>query len=167
MDDARRDLKLAAHLAFQAEQEDILHLALVSSAHLTLADPAPRIPDRVLPLKELVAAEHYADAMGLPRLKVEALRVRGEIILVQGDAENAGRLVARAVALANRHGMRLRKVSCLVLYARILHARGEPEFAQRILEEVLQEARLFDYQLKAELAARQLREWHAPRERPD
>jgi tetratricopeptide (TPR) repeat protein len=158
---AELDLKLAVHLAAQAEQEDVLHLVLVSQAHLALANRAENPEGLAAGLKQLGESEQYAEALGLPRLKVDALRVRAEIVLEQGDAEHAGRLTSRAIAIANRHGMRLRKTSCLIVYARILHARGELRYSRYILEEALREARRCSYHLKAELAGRLLRELHA------
>ena len=96
--------------------------------------------------------------MGIPKIKAEALKVRAEIMLAQGETEYAGRLAARSVGIANRNGMRLRKLSALLVYGRVLSARGQGNLAHDIYEDAAREANKLGYYLKANRAGSLLRD---------
>lgn len=166
-DEARSRLRRAVLCASQEEQRDVQHFALVAEAKLA-ADSGERGEVRNA-LRTLDAAERYAREMGLIKLEAITLAARAEIILNQGETEFSGQLAARAIALANLHGMRLRKLSGVILYARIIYARGQLPLARSLLNEAGNEAERRGYQLKAEYADRLLRdlfqsgtEWSAP-----
>ena len=54
--------------------------------------------------------------------------------------------------------MRLRKISAVILYGRILHARGQLDLSRTLLAEAGFEAEKRGYQLKAEVVDRISRE---------
>ncbi len=149
-DEAEHQLRLSALAAAQHEQNDILQLSMIAQARLArdIGDTSMLISARQL----LDDAEKYAEELGLVKIKVETLKVRSDIIFAQGELEQAGRLAARSVALANRHGMRLRKLSSLILYGRILHRRGQTDLASAVLSETAREAARHSYQLKVKVA---------------
>lgn len=100
-------------------------------------------------LQILRRAEDYATSMGLDKMMVEALKVRGEIMLSEGEVTQAGRVTAQAVALAKRSGMRLRKISAALVQAKVYQTRGQKQFAEQILDEIVHEAGQLGYTLKS------------------
>jgi tetratricopeptide (TPR) repeat protein len=156
LDEAEKHLQLAIFAAAGEEQKDLHAHTLIAKARLARDSGKPERLKGALEL--LDQAEQYAEDMGLVKARVEALKVRAELILAQGETEYAGRLAARAIALASRDGMRLRRLAALVTYARVLRARSQTSLATTVLDRTSKEASRLRYRLKAELADRELRE---------
>ncbi|MCF6199611.1 MAG: SIR2 family protein [Hyphomicrobiaceae bacterium] len=155
MQKARDQLQLSILAASHEEQKDVLHLALVSKARLERTD---HNGDNVEAVRILEAAMDYGRKMGITKIQVEALKVRAEINMIQGETEFAGRLAAQAIGLANRHGMRLREISTLLLYGTILAKRDQRALAISTIKGALGEAEKYGYQLKAQQAQSSLRD---------
>ncbi|MCH9808548.1 MAG: SIR2 family protein [Alphaproteobacteria bacterium] len=151
-DDARRAISRAITAAARAEQRDLHHMALIAEARLERRNKDAK--DKVLPL--VLKAEDYAREMGAPKIRLDALRLRAEVVLSQGESSLAGQLAAEAIAIGRRHGMRLRMIASLVLYGRILQQRGPDQMktAEQILDQAFRAADTAGYQLKASLARR-------------
>ena len=62
--------------------------------------------------------------MGLFKLQVHADIIRGEILIAQKQYIIAGKLLANAIAISNKHGMRIMKIRALKVYAKALINRG-------------------------------------------
>ncbi|MEZ5537953.1 MAG: hypothetical protein R3F02_20300 [Thiolinea sp.] len=151
LEEARQLILLSEKSAGQANQEDILHYALLAKARL-MRD----MDEKREALHILRRSEDYAHRMGLDKMMVETLKVRGEVMLSEGEVTQAGRVTAQAVALAKRNGMRLRKISASLVQAKIYQARGQKEFALQILDDITIEAGKLGYTLKLD-GAQQLK----------
>jgi tetratricopeptide (TPR) repeat protein len=154
-DEAQKHLRLAMLAAARDEQKDVFQHALIAQARLH-RDIGGREAVREAS-RQLDEAERYARELGLIKLEIEALKVRSTIILAQGETEQAGRLAARAVGLANRHGMELHKISASITHGRILLERGQTDLAHSVLRQCESEADRRCYQLAAISAGRLLR----------
>ena len=147
MDESDYQLMLAEASAYQAEQYDILHYALISKARL-MRDRK----DRGEAMQNLRRAELYAESMGLFRMTAEVFKVKSELLLSDGEATQAGILSAKALAMSKRNGMRLRKISAAILHAKVYQTRGQTHFARQLIDEVILESNKLDYGLKSDLA---------------
>lgn len=154
LDEAREQLQLARLAASHEEQRDVLHLALIAQARLERTDKNGSNSKAVIMLE---SAMEYGRKMGITKIQVEALKVRAEINMIQGETEFAGRLAAQAIGLANRHGMRLREFSSLILYGQILAKRGQLELSRSILKDTVEKMEKYGYQHKAHQAQSILR----------
>jgi hypothetical protein len=154
-DEAQKHLRLALSAAARDEQKDMHQFALVAQARL-YRDIGDRRMLREA-CRQLDDAERYAKEMGLIKLQIEAIKTRSQIILSQGETEQAGRLAARAVGLANRNGLELQKISGLIIYGRILLERGQTELAHSVLRDCSREADRIGYQLAAIFVDRLIR----------
>lgn len=136
------DLAIAA--AAQAEQRDVQHFALNASARVlarrSQGEEAMARTDRVV---------DYACRMGIYGLQVEGELTRGVLMFDRGDAQLAGAATSRAIALATRYGMTLRRLRALSLYAEIQIDLGREEIAASILNEAKGEAERVGYQTQA------------------
>ncbi|MEZ5478948.1 MAG: tetratricopeptide repeat protein [Thiolinea sp.] len=151
-DEAGSWLLLSEKSAAQARQEDILHYSLLARARL-MRD----MKERREALEILRRAESYALSMGLEKMTAEALKVRGEIMLSEGEVTQAGFVTAQSVALSKRNGMRLRKIAATLIQAQVYKTRGQVDAALQILDEIVLEADKLSYTLKSS-AAQQLRQ---------
>ncbi|MET1255107.1 SIR2 family protein [Aliikangiella maris] len=106
--------------ATSADQQDILHHAFVSKARLINA--ADENTGTAMGL--LNKAQQYAEKMGIYKLQVDCYTSKGELMLKQKQFDNAGRYLTNAIAIANKHGMKLRKIAALKRYGDLLEARG-------------------------------------------
>lgn len=140
-------LLLSEKAASQAQQEDILHYTLISKARL-MRD----LKSRSEALQILRRTEDYAKTMGLRKMLAEALKVRAEVMLAEGEVTQAGKMSAQAVAIFNRNGLRLRKISAALLQAKVYQKRGQTKFAEKILAEIEREASSLGYTLKSSSA---------------
>jgi hypothetical protein len=96
-------------------------------------------------MRRLRGVEDYAELMGAPSLACEALHVRARILIDNGEASAAGRLLVRAMALARRNAMNLRLNSAMTTYAISLLRRGRPLPAERLLYSSLEMAKRSGY----------------------
>ena len=103
-------------------------------------------------LQILRRTEDYAKTMGLRKMLAEALKVRAEVMLAEGEVTQAGKMSAQAVAIFNRNGLRLRKISAALLQAKVYQKRGQIKFAKKILAEIEREASSLGYTLKSSSA---------------
>ena len=144
---ASKLLLFSEKAASQAQQEDILHYTLISKARL-MRD----LKSRSEALQILRRTEDYAKTMGLRKMLAEALKVRAEVMLAEGEVTQAGKMSAQAVAIFNRNGLRLRKISAALLQAKVYQKRGQIKFAKKILAEIEREASSLGYTLKSSSA---------------
>lgn len=144
MGEAKDLLLLSERAASQAQQEDVLHYTLLARARL-MRD----MKSRSEALSILRRTENYAKRMGLQKMLAETLKVRAEVMLAEGEVTQAGKMSAQAVAIFKRNGMRLRKISSALLHANVYAKRGQLSFAEKILNEIDQEASELGYTLKS------------------
>lgn len=119
-DEARKLISQSISIASSAEQQDILHHAYVSKAHLIRWSGGKT--SKAMDL--LVKAEAYATKMGIPKLAVDCYTAKGEIMIAQQQLDRAGKYLTDSIAISNKYGMNLRKISALKSYANLLRKRG-------------------------------------------
>lgn len=119
-DEARKLINQSISIASSSEQQDILHHAYVSKAHLIRWSGGKTAKAMDL----LVKAECYATKMGIPKLVVDCYTAKGEIMIAQQQHDRAGKYLTDSIAISNKHGMSLRKISALKSYADLLRKRG-------------------------------------------
>ena len=135
-DNAARCIKDARDMADTGGHEDLRHhieLSIIKLRlwkHQHLADEAPRLAHSEN-LRELSAIEAYARRMGIWSLQCDALRIRAEFLLLQGETTTAGRLLIRSMAICQRTTMRLRLNNALTIYGKVLYHRGDLKSARR------------------------------------
>ena len=76
--------------------------------------------------------------MGVYRLKVHADIIRGEVLVSQKQYTIAGKVLANAIAISNKHGMRIMKLRALQVYISALSHRGAD---QRVIDDVMSTAK--------------------------
>ncbi len=132
---ADNDLVEAASFASVGGHADIGHWIEVSSARNTFetAIRDERAPGYGIG-RQLASVVDYAQQMEIPALLCDANRLRAEILLHQGEAEMAGRLLSRNLAMIKRAGMDLRLSANLAHYANVLMLKGRHEQARRLLD---------------------------------
>ncbi|MEM6481605.1 MAG: tetratricopeptide repeat protein [Pseudomonadota bacterium] len=143
LDSALEKVNKSISTARQAEQRDVLHYARLAKSRILLANGETGSTELV---HSVLKAVQFAQSMGVPRLECEALRIHAEIMLAQGERILAGQTAARSAAIANRHGLRLLKLSSLRVYGLALAKRQQLEFARTIITETRREAEHRDYQ---------------------
>lgn len=147
-EDAERHVTLAVKAASQAEQRDEQHLALISHARIMLSkgdlDEARKLIDPTL---------KYSQSMGLYRLTIDAMLAKSLLMQLRGEHGHAGHIASQAVALAVRHGLRLRKIAALLVFAETRIHVGATDLANSILYQVKSEAERLGYQTRAAKAA--------------
>lgn len=107
--------------------------------------------DKVELNQRIDGALAYADYMAIPRLKVQALRLRGNHLIEIDDLEGAAQATAAAMAIAVRQGMVLQRIGLRVQMGRILKLQRNPS-AQLLLERAASLADRIGYQLMVERA---------------
>ncbi len=145
LDEALHCARLAVNAASQAEQRDVQHLSLVSEARV-LIDMGDAIPEANSRIRRALS---YANRMGLYRLRVDAQLAHSQLMLDNGEFGLAGTAAAQAAALATRHGLKLRKLSALWLYASTQVKRENETLAAEILLDIKAEAESIGYQTHA------------------
>lgn len=92
------------------------------------------------------SAHDYAEDLGMPKVLAEALATNADLMYRQGETTLSGETAARAIAIANRHGMRLRKISALEILADVMVKRGQRDLALDVFREARREAERCRYQ---------------------
>jgi len=129
-------INLAIDAAASSRQMDLFHHANISKARLLFAVADKGYASQAFGL--LNNASAYAENMGLYKMQVHADIIRGELLMTQKQYTMSGKLLTNAIALSNKHGMRLRKIRALEIYAQLLSKRGTD---QRIIDDVLSAAK--------------------------
>lgn len=139
-DEFRRSLQLCT----QAAAEDITRLCRVQLARLNPA--ASRLSlsgDKGdVPVNEwLNEAESYAHAMDMPRLLADVMIAKAELQCNIDELDAAAERATRALRVTTLYGMRLKKLECLEIMARINWKREPNEYARRLRMRTLKSAR--------------------------
>ncbi|MEO9528297.1 SIR2 family protein [Roseibium sp.] len=148
LDEAERDIKLAMNAASQAQQRDIWNMAQSSYARLLIAQG--KLQEAGSYIRQIRA---YSENMGLYGLRAQTLQMEAMLLIKRGELGPAAGCAAHAIALSSRYGMRLRKLSSLVIYGEIQLSRGQKEVGIHVLRNARTEAEKLGYQLKAAQAA--------------
>lgn len=134
---AEFDIENAIASAQYSEQRDIYWSAKLARIKLKIKER--KLDDPVLS-EDLIKCIDYARTMCIPRLESDALRIQAELLLEQGDKILAGNLAASSAGIASRAGLRLMKISAMLLYGRILVGRQNSPIGERIAAEATREA---------------------------
>ena len=154
---ARWHFELAINAAAQAEQRDVQNLAFCARAKLHILEGEPA---KAKALIEQV--RRYSESMGLYRILADALLVDAQLKEAAGEYVVAEESASHSIAIATRHGMRLLKISGLVIYGRIQRQRNLVGLARTMLQEAKSEAENHGYQIAAARAASVLGELDGP-----
>lgn len=146
--EARSKLQTAVRLAEGSGFEDIAHHARISLIRLTL-EAGGELKNSI---KDLRAAEAYADVMDIPKLKCDALMARAEVLMKQNETGLAGEFVTRALRIATLNGLTLRKVAFMLGLSRVYTARELLREAEQLRRRTIREARYAGYHLVIERA---------------
>lgn len=92
--------------------------------------------------------------MGIWNLQVDALKLRAEILMSEGETSSAGMLLVRAMAIAKRYRMVLRLNATITVYADLLYLRGDLEGASRHAALSLNMAKGIGYSVQTAAAQR-------------
>ncbi|MDJ0826171.1 MAG: SIR2 family protein [Rhodobacter sp.] len=152
-DEAARCIEDARDMADTGGHEDLRHHIELSLIKLRLwkhqhqVEEAPPLAHSEN-LRELTAVEAYARRMGIWSLQCDALRIRAEFLLLQGETTTAGKLLTRSMAICRRNTMRLRLNNALTIYAKTLFHRGDLMSARRMARLSLNYAKALNYNLE-------------------
>ncbi|WP_349368709.1 SIR2 family protein [Salinarimonas sp.] len=135
-------LRAAQALAETGGHEDVRHhieIARIATAHRFRQKPVgDEEHDDARALARLKEIEAYGRRMDIWSIQADALRLRAEILLRQGETATAGSAAIRALAICRRTLMTLRMNATLTLYGEILlqrqDRRGANELARQSLE---------------------------------
>jgi tetratricopeptide (TPR) repeat protein len=143
---ARNEFRDVIQLAEAGGYADLGHYARLNEAKAYVRDPEGT--DRIdSALRRLHAAQDYADRMDIPRLSVDVLLFRGEILLKQGERTRAGQLMARGLQIANLNGMMFRRIFAMEWLSAVYEARDNGDAAARLRAYTLRAARACGYHL--------------------
>ena len=145
--DAISHLRSSEELALGIRATDLHHYAIMAQARLHRD-----MHERGRALENLRQVEEYARAMGIQKMLCEVLKVRGEVLLAEGETTQAGFVTAQSIAISKRNGMRLRKISAAIIQARILRERNQVKDAERLLHETISESQVLGYATKTSQA---------------
>ncbi|WP_299410560.1 SIR2 family protein [uncultured Roseobacter sp.] len=144
-------LRSSEELALGIRATDLQNYAMMAQARLNRD-----MDNRVKALERLREVEAFATRMGAQKMLAEVLKVRGEVLLAEGETAQAGNVTSQSIALSKRNGMKLRKVSAAIVQARILRERDQHQDARRLLNETIMEAQLLGYATKTAQAMREV-----------
>ncbi|WP_306030050.1 SIR2 family protein [Stappia sp. MMSF_3263] len=146
----------ARQFADTGGHEDVRRHIVLSEIRTRMLTPVKERPRAEVAMQRLREVEDYADLMGAPSLACEALHLRARILLENGEASTAGKLLARAIAIARRNAMNLRLNSAMTTYALSLLHRGRPLPAERLLYASLEMAKRARYNREITRVLREL-----------
>ena len=146
----------ARQFADTGGHEDVRRHIVLSEIRTRMLAPVKEGPRAEVAMQRLREVEDYADLMGAPSLACEALHLRARILLENGEASTAGKLLARAIAIARRNAMNLRLNSAMTTYALSLLHRGRPLPAERLLYASLEMAKRARYNREITRVLREL-----------
>lgn len=140
-------VKSAEEIAMGIRAADLQSYALTSQARLKRD-----MHQRGDALRNLRQVEVFARRMGIQKMLAEVLKVRGEVLLAEGETTQAGFVTAQSIAISKRNGMRLRKISAAIIQAKILSRREQHRDAERLLLETITESQVLGYATKTSQA---------------
>lgn len=145
--EAISQLRSSEELALGIRATDLHHYAIMAQARLHRDKQ-----ERGQALEKLRQVEAYATAMGIQKMFCEVLKVRGEVLLAEGETTQAGFVTAQSIAISKRNGMRLRKISAAIIQTQILRERNQTKDAKRLLQETIMESQTLGYATKTSQA---------------
>lgn len=161
-DEAEHLIGTARALAETGGQEDVRHHIEISRLTIEFRKRqrlgGPDAVETPRALQQLRDIEMYGRRMGIWSLQVDSLKLRAEILLLEGETSSAGALLVRAMAIARRYRMMLRLNAALSVYARLLQHRDDAEGAKRHALLSLEMAKTMGYSHQTSSAQRTLAE---------
>ncbi|WP_239019784.1 tetratricopeptide repeat protein [Sphingomonas suaedae] len=148
-DGAMEGYRIALAAAESGPHADLAYLIQVSRTGLQVSKLARRLgkaPTPEEPLEMLSRAIRYGELLDMYRVTAFARNVRAALRLDLGDVEAAEIDIARALAIAARCGMKLRRISLRLLKGRAYTIRGSLDNARLMYQTALSEAEVHGYQ---------------------
>ena len=132
-DDSQREFAESLQLAEAGGFSDLVHTAYMGALKAHLRRPGNHDHDIMREqARSLDVAEAYADRMDIPRLKVDVVLLRAEVLLRQNETTLSGTHVTQGLRIANLNGLTFRKIFALELLARVYRTRGHRKAADRL-----------------------------------
>lgn len=147
-DAAEDELDRAIFSAETMMQQDQLHMIRLSQVRIWLQKAEKDMHGRSASMIREVL--EHARAMNLHRLECEALYYDGKLKILQGEFDLAGKFAADSVAIATRYGMKLRRISALLMLGEALCRNGDEVSGRKVLEDSGIAAQKLGYQLAVE-----------------
>lgn len=145
--EAQRLLKRARDLSETDGQEDVRHHIELSQIRLRLRSDPP-LPLNGTEMKALQNVEVFGRRTSIWSLQADALWLRANLLLRQGETSSSGRLLIRSMAISKRHSMTLRLNNSMTSYAEILLLRGDVTGAIGMARQSLDQAKRTGYSLE-------------------
>ena len=158
---AENEVNRAVSAAQSMMQIDQLHFAYLSRVRQLLGTTEAletlATDKRTIGLDTLTAAERlihavkkYSTDMGLYRLSCEAMFYDAKLKGMQRQFETACRSASESVAIAAKHGMKIRRISGSILLGELICRNGDRATGQQLLEDAGEAAQRVGYQLAVE-----------------
>lgn len=143
-----RLLQTARELSETGGHEDVRHHVQIAELLLAHDQPDASGIEQADKFRQLQEIERFGRRMGIWSLQCDALQLHARVLLDQGETSNAGHLLTRSLAIANRFSMTLRGNRALTLYADLLRRRGDLKGAEAIAISSLELAKVSNFSLE-------------------
>jgi hypothetical protein len=136
IDDAKLHQSQALAAARGSLRPDLIISLEIAEIELTMRDAAGEPGVALSLLANLKEIEKTAHQLGSHKARVSILLIRARILLYLEQVDSARSLVLDAISLSMLNGMRLKRISGLILMAAIMAMRGEHKSARAFLNTV-------------------------------
>ena len=140
-------LKRARNLSETDGHEDIRHHVELAQIRLRIREAAT-MPLDGTEMRSLQEVENFGRRTSIWSLQADALWLRANILLAQGEMSSAGRLLIRSMAISKRNSMMLRLNNAMTSYAEVLLLRGDVAGALGVARQSLDQAKRTGYSLE-------------------
>lgn len=144
-------LKRARDLSETGGHEDIRHHVELARIKLRMRPSSPE-PINGTEIKILQDVEIFGRRTAIWSLQADALLLRANLLLKQGEASSSGHLLIRSMAISKRNAMNLRLNNAMTSYAEVLLLRGDVMGAIGMARQSLELAKRTGYSLETSRA---------------
>ncbi|MBN8214030.1 MAG: SIR2 family protein [Xanthomonadales bacterium] len=135
-EDADKAISLALAAARGAHRPDLVLSLELSAIDIELSTSGYNRETVFVSLTRLENLERSALRLGSHRSRCAAMLIRGRALLTIAQMEPARETIIEAISIAQLNGMRLKRISGLILLVALMAQRGEHEPARRLLQSV-------------------------------
>lgn len=135
-EDADKAISLALAAARGAHRPDLVLSLELSAIDIELSTSGYNRETVFVSLTRLENLERTALRLGSHRSRCAAMLIRGRALLTIAQMEPARETIIEAISIAQLNGMRLKRISGLILLVALMAQRGEHEPARRLLQSV-------------------------------
>lgn len=135
-EDADKAISLALAAARGAHRPDLVLSLELNAIDIELSTSRYSRETVFVSLTRLENLERTALRLGSHRSRCAAMLIRGRALLTIAQMEPAREAIIEAISIAQLNGMRLKRISGLILLVALMAQRGEREPARRLLQSV-------------------------------